>query len=303
MSRRLNAIWKGGAVPGGPFRGRVHSVFVRACNLLDERGRLWGLLGPELPRMAWGVRLAAAPEPFLEILEPGMGFSCDGREMRFPDADLEVDLAHALTWRGDMLPAGGGPCSEGAWRRALAVAEAAGWPGLCVLLAPAPVPCSGLDAALRERVAIGRAGNEEAARRLSAERAVEAARLCLGLGPGLTPAGDDFVAGFLAGLRIAADGGVRAAFARAAGMKLLPHTASATGKISSTFLAHACAGSFAETLAGLAEAMRCGAPDLEMDRRVDEMLAFGATSGADALAGLLCAARPGLFEERPHEAL
>ena len=279
-------FWKGRDVPSGAFRGTVHSVFRRACNLLDDEGRLWALLDPELPRTAWSVRL---PFPFAERLEPGMSFAGDGRTLSIPSAGLAADLASARSWQADFLPTGGGPVSVDARRRLLGLAGAAGWPGLCVLFAPdADQPDRNvLDAVVFARFVEGRERLTDAARRGSVPEAVAAARSFLGLGVGLTPAGDDFTGGFLAGLRVGADGEARRAFAEAFGAELLPHVAPSTNRIAAAYLVHACAGSFSETVAGLARTLQHGCSGPELDRRVRALLAFGATSGADTLAGLL----------------
>jgi len=106
-----------------------------------------------------------------------------------------------------------------------------------------------------------------------------AARSLLGLGPGLTPAGDDCLVGWLAGAWTAGAAGRR--LAAAAGPGLLAAATDLTGRLSRAFLAAAVSGEVAEPVHGFA--LR---PD---EARLVGLLALGATSGADLLAGYLLA--------------
>jgi hypothetical protein len=116
------------------------------------------------------------------------------------------------------------------------------------------------------------------------------ARGLLGLGPGLTPSGDDFIGGALIALRmLGQDEAARALAARA-----LPLARDLTGKISRAHLACAAEGEGAaalhETLAALLE------PDAaRLPVCLEAIDAIGHCSGWDALAGATCvlAARAG----------
>lgn len=106
-----------------------------------------------------------------------------------------------------------------------------------------------------------------------------AARSLLGLGPGLTPAGDDCLVGWLAG---AWTSGVEGrGLVEAVRLELVAAAAERTGPLSRAFLAAAVAGEAAEPLREFVLA-----PD---DARLTGLLALGATSGADLLAGYLLA--------------
>ena len=109
----------------------------------------------------------------------------------------------------------------------------------------------------------------------------------IGRGPGLTPAGDDLLVGFLAGLRVAAGSrGALLAFLDGLGEAVVL-AAAATNEISRAFLRHAAAGSVAEPLALLARCIGEAAPPEEIARATARALRFGHTSGADATLGLL----------------
>jgi Protein of unknown function (DUF2877) len=105
----------------------------------------------------------------------------------------------------------------------------------------------------------------------------------LGRGPGLTPSGDDVVAGFLLGAYAfghAVPGAVTA---------VGELTERATTALSAQLLRHAVHGECIAQVAALVAALtRCPAPG----DAVDQLLAVGHTSGAALAAGLLSAAAP-----------
>jgi hypothetical protein len=121
----------------------------------------------------------------------------------------------------------------------------------------------------------GLAALARATRGRDAEAALTAARALIGLGPGLTPAGDDCLVGWLAGLWA---GGERdRALVASTGRGLLAAARERTGPLSCAFLAAAVAGAFAEPVRAFV-----ARPD---ESRLAALLALGATSGADLLAG------------------
>jgi hypothetical protein len=128
-------------------------------------------------------------------------------------------------------------------------------------------------------------GLAEAARDYDASVAV-AARL-LGSGPGLTPSGDDMLAGFLAGAEAF---GLDAAALRRAIADLAP---ARTTALSAALLWHAARGECIDELAAVAAALtgqRPGAGPEEPGRAVRRLLAVGHTSGAALTLGLVIAA-------------
>lgn len=118
-----------------------------------------------------------------------------------------------------------------------------------------------------------------------ARAAAEAAQPVIGLGPGLTPSGDDLLIGLTASLwawcrTLARD------FAAACAATAVDRTT----RVSADLLAHAAEGRFAEPLLTLIRTLD------DDDARAssaacESLLAVGATSGADLLAGVLTGAR------------
>jgi hypothetical protein len=108
----------------------------------------------------------------------------------------------------------------------------------------------------------------------------------LGLGPGLTPSGDDVLCGALIALHAI---GHRHA-ADALGQAALRKAATATTALSRAFLAAAAGGQGAEALHALLAAVLCVRAE-RLDALVGDVVRIGHTSGWDALAGAIMVLR------------
>jgi len=168
--------------------------------------------------------------------------------------------------------------TDGVLRRA-AVAE------LAARLARAPSPHRG-EVALRLRTGAARLG--EALR--TGHRLAGAADALLGLGPGLTPAGDDVLAGAL--LTCAHVGHAVPALADRVHAR-----EEATTALSADLLRHAAAGRAAPPVLGLLDAVVGAGP---VAPALDRLLAVGSTSGSDTATGVRLAAEALL--DRPEDA-
>ncbi len=113
--------------------------------------------------------------------------------------------------------------------------------------------------------------------------APRAANALIGLGQGLTPAGDDFIGGALIALRASG----RAAQADRIAAWALALAQQGTGRISRAHLACAAAGEGHEALHALLRVLHKGAPAI--DRALDALAHVGHSSGMDAGAGALLA--------------
>ena len=114
-------------------------------------------------------------------------------------------------------------------------------------------------------------------------RASRAANALIGLGPGLTPAGDDFIGGALIALRAAG----RAALADRAAAWALGLAEKQTSRISRAHLECAAAGCGHEALHGLLAALDEGSAAIA--RAMAALKRVGHSSGRDAAAGALLA--------------
>ncbi len=118
--------------------------------------------------------------------------------------------------------------------------------------------------------------------------AIEAARLAplIGLGPGLTPAGDDYLGGVLLALNTLGRTRLRDGLWQA----LQPLLGERTGEISRAHLTAAAAGFGNAALHAALGAILAGARE-EIAAAIGALSAVGHTSGLDALAGALAVLR------------
>ncbi len=240
-----------------PEAGRVHSVFERAVNLAWHDGRLLTLQGPGPLVAPFAAALARLPRA---------GAVGAGMRVRRRADTLALDGA-ILEWQGativdTTMPEGnGGPGS--ALSALLTESPAEGAPGLRSTLARRA----------RSRLAAGLSRRDPEAFR-------EGALALLGLGEGLTPAGDDCLVGALAvthrfaGRWLRAHPQIQASVERTAAV--------ATTAIGREFVAHALAGHFAESLIALVTAESTEG----VSRAAARLLESGATSGTDTLCGM-----------------
>ncbi len=118
-------------------------------------------------------------------------------------------------------------------------------------------------------------------------------RALTGLGPGLTPTGDDLLVGLAAAARRLASGGLlapRAASAYAESLAGLP--AGQTTSVAHDLLLRASAGLFPAVLAAVVEGLGRGDGDFDLlVERVRQLVTTGAHSGADLLAGAFALVR------------
>jgi len=276
---QIRAISAGTSAETERFTGTVHSVFSRACNIALDDGRLLTLLAAEQGNAPNAVRLETPPGfTFDRALRTGERIGCRAGVMRFGQAGISVRLASAHPWRHDL----DGLCADlrapsvfAAWRaarRCLRRHETAN---------PA-TDLTGLSVPPGRALALWRA-----ARAQDIDAGAAALRGLVGCGMGLTPAGDDIVVGFFAGLRatMCADD-KRMAYCTALGENART-LADRTNPISGAYLVHAANGGFAEPIARLASAIADGAGEDAIVRAARPALGVGATSGEDGVRGLL----------------
>ncbi|MCX9192977.1 hypothetical protein C3Y87_16460 [Carbonactinospora thermoautotrophica] len=141
-------------------------------------------------------------------------------------------------------------------------------------------PAPELAAALDELAAAGAA--------LDRDRAVGALRRLIGHGEGLTPSGDDLVAGFLTTLRHHARRAPLRLFTETLAVWLHTTGARATTTLSATLLLHAAQGRAPDEVVDVLDALagRRAAPLARLDR----LVRIGHRSGYDLARGVLAAA-------------
>jgi len=234
-------------------------VFERALNLAWHDGRLLTLQGPGRLLAPFAAALTRLPRS--DALRPGIRVRRRGDTLALDGLSLE--------WRDAAIS-----------NTAMPESAAGPGPALSLLLSQPPAE-SGSGPGLSS--AIGRSARSRLAaglRHHDSEAFLEGALGLVGLGEGLTPAGDDCLVGALAVTHRFAGSWLRAH--PAVEVRVGRTAAAATTDIAREFVAHALAGHFADSLIDLMTAESVDG----VRRAATRLLDSGATSGADTLCGI-----------------
>lgn len=293
------------------FAGCVHSVFRQACNIETDDGALVTMLAQGLGNVPHGIR-CTLPEPadFRALLSVGQSVVADGAALRIPHAGIAVNLSVATIWRCGLVACVVDPDSDETLCTLLdlrAILQEQTPPsGFAPLLVRDECSRSPLDEAMQKQLRQTLPVLERATLSLDPAIAVRALAQLIGLGPGLTPSGDDFIVGYLAAL-FARDPRAHSLrpFLTALSAPLAQLAASGNS-ISRQFIADALEGEFSEPLVDIVSAISLhnGA---SLRASAIRVIRIGHSSGADSLAGLLFGLRPSLLLRhvpvRPHTVL
>jgi hypothetical protein len=280
----------------------VHSVHRAAVYVETEpSGGLLTLAVDDVGGVPGGILVAGATDLHRLGLARGMRLEPSPDGMRIPAAGVTIRTSAAHVWSPALPPSARLTTSTSHW------GNAAGSAGPARALAAGRAPAAGLGPMLREGDSAP-AGDARAddpwlvAARVRIERqrwALGAGDLAsilgeaielIGLGPGLTPSGDDYLVGLLAGLE-ATGHRSRPALANA-----IAHAApTRTTAVGAATLAHAARGAYAERLHDVLRAVATGSGDA-LTTAIGRAMAYGATSGADTLVGLFTALEVSLAE-------
>jgi hypothetical protein len=254
-------------------RGRVVAAFERSA-YLDFGGDLVCLGVPSIGNGALNAIVESIPDVQPMRLAAGVAAACDARVLRI--RDVVLDFATARVWRPLPLPS---PLDRASLARSVAtvrhsMAQRAPAEGLAFLVtdanasaALAPIARPAADA-LRAWLS---SGNEA----LAVPPALAA---LIGLGPGLTPSGDDVLAGALIALRAFGEPVMAGNLATWLRPRL-----DRTHPISAAHLVAACEGVASEALHACIHAMACNE---DPRASIDRVAAIGHTSGWDVLVGV-----------------
>jgi hypothetical protein len=282
----------------------VESVFAEACNLVSDDGRRFALVSP---RIGDGPQNAVVgPVEAVALLHEEQRISGDGRRLYLAPG-FRLDLAEARHW--DPLPryerlaqwprvVHNNLC----WLRDTLPLDA---PPASLLSGPAyhtqgAFGCRPAVALVRSQAASLIDGMLGAYHQGQLKWLLIYARQLAGLGPGLTPAGDDWLAGWMVGLRsrdamIENDASVPVLTTETVNQAILRAIQGQTSELSLAFLAAAAEGAISQPWHRLLDALS-NADSMPLREAAAAILRQGATSGADMLAGFLAA-----FEEGAEE--
>lgn len=257
----------------------VHSVFDRVVNLRpDGSGGLWTLATAGVDDAPATVLLDLPRAGALE-LEVGDAVTSGGGRLRGPRGQI-VELASARRWR-TRLPHLPLPARSLTWLREHLRSEGIRGGALCD--PPAPGSAHTTGTLIAEVLTTHLQGLLDSVRRADSPTLRHHASSLVGLGTGLTPAGDDALLGVVL---VATMPGSMLAPARADLTDVVHAAATRTTDISHAALAQAVRGRTRESLVALLHALAVATDEQTLARHASRVIAIGHTSGTDILTGL-----------------
>jgi hypothetical protein len=293
----FHALSVGVQVPTHHFNGTVHSVFHQACNLWLEPGILLTLLPSRKGNVPQGIRLHTSPEStFVDLVQVGQPVACRGGILRTGGSTFSVDLRSAHPWHIDLQELHIDLRQQTqahswsiAWSELQSSPRRSGL--LKILRNVSPLKEQSYTPTAPEVLlqpwvhAIS--ALLHATKDFQSEDARASIMPLIGLGPGLTPSGDDFLVGYLAGLWSTA-GGSRSRTQFIAALKPeISAVARNTNEISCAYLRSATEGYVAEPIANLAQQLKHATDMRSVRSATHAALQVGHTSGIDGVLGLL----------------
>jgi hypothetical protein len=273
------------------FRGQVLSVHDRVCNLIDDERNVISLLASTLRDGPFTIVVDLA----FDGLSVGDPAHASAHELVV--GDQTALLTDAPTWE---------PRPE--WPRLRVFRErieanfavfddwasSAIWGGLAHITGADQYPEG--KPTFMARLARGKEAHShlivEGLGEGKRDSLLEGARLLAGLGPGGTPAGDDFLVGVMAAVWLLGD----EAYAPAIAYTAAPRTSA----LSAAFLRAAGRGEFIAAWHSLVAELSAGSLD-QVEKAAMRVESFGASSGADALDGFILAGRTLLDRQVTHK--
>lgn len=278
------------------LRAKVDSTFAEAVNLRVEAGAFFALVSDRIGNGP--LNAVVEKQALLGVVRVGDEVAGDGRWLRLAPGWL-LDLSFAPIW--DAWPSYGDLAQRPQVVRANLERLRSGLPLEAPPASLAAAPAFHTQGAFGSRPAMALIQSQAAELTDGLRRSYQTgnlqwirvfARRLAGLGPGLTPAGDDWLAGWLIGLR--AQAGLAAADSDpllpldAVGEAIVEAAEGYTTALSLAFLRAAAVGAVPQAWHTLLASLPDADP-MALREAAHEVLRHGGTSGADMLAGFLAA--------------
>ena len=248
------------ALRAKPFSGYVLGSFAAACIVTDEAGRVIILAEPGIGDGPFSMVIEQGSRLFA-TLPPNQSVQADGSRLTVGAWSINLDTI--VLWEPRL------PCPEHAVRPTPATAE--------VLTPYTHWPRHPPDAVARrtaQRLTQAASALQHA---LAAHQGIDhAVAQVVGLGPGLTPAGDDYLLGVSAALWLTRR--------RALIPNIAQRATPGTTALSAAFLNAAARGHFAKPWHEMTRALTANDPEC-LREATNRFAQWGASSGRDALAG------------------
>jgi hypothetical protein len=279
-------ILKEGAV------GEVHSTFERTFNVLIS-GELVGIVRRDVPNGPFNIITDVEPNDSMQsLVDKGERIRVNGDLLTF-GKEFTISLNGAKIWR----PTHGvkKPIDIRLVKRNLSlVKELASRrnEGFGQLVLHVENIISGVPFNDRQLNQVSRLGLPNIKSLVSAvkpedlELVRQSAKNLVGLGPGLSPSGDDLLAGFMAGLRWTFNSFNGDVHSVDEINRTIAHVAEGTTMLSKQLLIRAADGEVNEAVEVLLEAILAGQIE-DVKTATEKVLVIGETSGVDSIVGIL----------------
>ena len=283
---QIRAASIGEAVPAESFDAVIHSAFESAVNMrLISEDRLITLLISDRYKLPQGIHIKQSDIP-LQALKPGRRAACRGGILRFDTSPLSIDLRGTSVWEcgvANLMMDMNLPSAQQAWSTTWDLLNRRQRQTNCDIIADDLFRLQA-GSVLGERISRPVMQLVASTDVFHVQKTLLAAEDMIGLGPGVTPSGDDILIGFLAGLwGLSGQHPKRHSFIRSFGEGIL-QIAQRTNEISRTYLYHAARGQFSSTLSTLVENIGTGG---EVEKTAQDAMRVGHSSGMDTVTGLL----------------
>lgn len=287
---QFQAVSIGQAVPRENFDAMIQSVFDSAVNLrLMHQDRLITVLLSDHYELPQGIRLVIKNVP-LNSLAIDQQAAVRGGVLRFASSALSIDLRSAPVWvcpirnlNTDM----NAPFVQEAWMTVWSLLNKRQRLHSTDIVA-GDLFQSDSGSALSQKMSKPVMQLMLSTGQFNIQASLQAARDMIGLGPGVTPSGDDILIGFFAGLwSLVGESQARLTFIQSFGRALMS-IATSTNEISRTYLYHATQGQFSSSLSDLARALAKGG---DLEETAQATMHVGHSSGMDSITGFLIGLR------------
>ena len=280
-----------------PRFGTIHSVFKKVVNIAFDETIL-ALLSDELPRMPNSVRLhSLVINRLLPNLEPGMDVCIGNDTLDISPCKFSFHLSGTSAWepRPDVTAYNWDRKTVALHIRLLAqsLEKKHYQEGLAPLVKPLLLQQS-LYATPLSKMAMPHLRMLVQAALYQDNIDIEkATRGLAGLGPGLTPSGDDVLGGFAAVMSLLSSLISIDHISRSNVSSIISAVAKPrTTKLSGVLLEHAARGEIGEQVGSFLLSLTLPIDEFEtVQKAADRVLAFGASSGGDTLLGILLGLR------------
>ncbi len=289
---RLQAASLGYAVPRYDFNAKVHSVFPQAVNLrLENMSQLLTVVTAGCGDLPQGVRLKESTGFTFELwLRSGEMMMSRDSILEDEHHQISTDLRQAKHWECKLPVLGVNgvvPSVIAAWQSVWQALNARQMHGniefRMINLSNTDLPG---QTALTRKLSMYIRDLVDAVRNLDPSASKSVAGL-IGLGPGLTPGGDDFLVGFLTGLHCTTGHRAEQLMYLSEFGKMVVDLSRRTNDISRTYLFYAVRGQISSRLATLAQAITQGESSDRLLTVAEEAMRVGHSSGMEMVTGLM----------------